>query len=157
VSLPLFERLGELFASLNWQAVPVNGEPIYGVTVRSSAGVEYTLVASTDEIASVLSFFARPPFPVPEHKREEAIGLFARVNFELNDGTWLVDPADGELRFRTAMQCGDSMPSEDHIRRTIGYALVGAEEHMGTIARFCEGQLSKEQAYEAMIFGTPGP
>ncbi|MFT4866867.1 MAG: hypothetical protein ACI9N0_001596 [Ilumatobacter sp.] len=151
VPTTLFEHLTEFFAELGWDAVPVPGEPILGVTVRTASGAENTLVASTDEVARVISFFARPPFAVPEKLRRDIVHLLNDVNFQLNDGTWMVDPADGELRFRTGLQCGSTLPSGEQIRRTAGYALVGIEAHLPVLEDWIAGNIDRDDALERMV------
>ena len=152
----LFEHLQQFFAGLGWEAVPVPGEPILGIAVLAASGTEYTLVASTDEVARVMSFFVRPPFAVPEALREQIVHLLNGVNFQLNDGTWMVDPADGELRFRTGLQCGAELPTDEQIRRTTGYTLVGVEAHLPVIEEWLSGDVDQDEALERMV-GTHRP
>jgi hypothetical protein len=152
-SLPtsLFDYLTEFFAGLGWEAVPVPGEPILGITMRANSGTEYTLVASTDEVARVISFFVRPPFSVPAARREAIVHLLNGVNFQLNDGTWMIDPADGELRFRTALQCGEALPTDEQTRRTAGYTLVGVEAHLPVLEEWLAGDIDQKEALERMV------
>jgi hypothetical protein len=151
VPTSLFDHLTEFFARLGWEAVPVPGEPILGITVSGSSGTEYTLVASTDEVARVISFFVRPPFAVPDALREEIVHLLNDVNFQLNDGTWMVDPSDGELRFRTGLQCGLELPTDEQVRRTAGYTLVGVEAHLPILEDWIAGEIEQSEALQRMV------
>ena len=62
-----------------------------------------------------ISFISRIPINVMEAKKPAVAEFITRINYELVDGNFEMDYADGEIRFRMYIHCGDTIPSADNL------------------------------------------
>ena len=148
---PLFQHLVDFYGRLGWDTNKVPGEPVLGITIASE-GLQYTLVGSANEDGQILSLFCRPPIACPPQKRAATAMLFAHANLDMNDGCWCLDPADGEIRYRMAMQCGAIVVTDKVLRRFNKYTMLAFETWWPAVAAFIAGEADESEAL-ARMFG----
>lgn len=98
----IFEQALALFRFADWNLEPVEGATAASVTYRSGSR-QWVFAIVTNESARTLTAFARPPIACPPERQPAMIDFFNRVNFAAGNGAWVLDPSDGEIRFRVGV------------------------------------------------------
>lgn len=65
----------------------------------------------------------------------EVAGFITRVNYTLNLGNFEMDYSDGELRYKTAVQCFDSIPTQKEIEWLVDIPALMIEKYGDGLAK----------------------
>ena len=98
----------------------------------------------------------------PENKRQMAnMALFlTRANYGLKAGNFEMDCRDGEIRYKTYVDCEDGLPTDNLISNAIGIAVAMVRRYAPGIIQVLVNHMDPEKAVESSEhperFG-PGP
>ena len=85
-------------------------------------------------------------FDVAAARRDEVAHLLARLNWRLVVGSFDIDYADGQVRFRVGIDYSGAELTEPLMRNAIRAAMDAVESHAGNIVRVAAGVASAEEA-----------
>ena len=98
----VFDELKRVFVENQWPFAEVRGAPILVSDLSGVWGTWKFYVQVAAEHDAIL-FYSICPLRVPEELRLEAAHFLTRANYGLASGNFELDFADGEIRFKTAL------------------------------------------------------
>ncbi|MCD1261701.1 YbjN domain-containing protein [Paenibacillus athensensis] len=117
------ERALQAVAAGYLQHVGLPAEPLSASLLRIAYADEagaWTMLVLTDEADQVCIVYSLFPTPVPVERRTELAVFLNAENYDLALGSFELDPADGELRFRTSLDVEGDRLSEALFARLFG-------------------------------------
>jgi hypothetical protein len=94
--------------------------------------------------------YAVLPAHVPEDRRVAMAELLTRANSALAIGSFELHFDDGEVRFRTSLELGQTELTDELIDPLVQACLVTVGDHAGAIAAVLEGTQPPQEAIEAV-------
>lgn len=91
-------------------------------------------------------FYINLGLDVAPGRRDEVARLLTRLNWRLMVGSFDMDYADGNVRFRVAIDFHDGELAENLMRNAILAAMNAIEAHAGALLRVASGAQSAEDA-----------
>ena len=99
----LLADLRTLFRENGWPFSDVRGAPVLLSELSGILG-RWKFYAHVVEEQDLILLYSVCPFRVPEERRSEVSEFLTRVNYGLAAGNFELDFADGEVRYKTALQ-----------------------------------------------------
>lgn len=98
-----------------------------------------------------LVFMSYPLYAEHEDKEQmmQMSDLLTRINYSLMFGCFEMDHRDGEVRFRLAVDCEDSLPSREIVKNSIMRAAATCNRYGNAIVQVMMGVATGEEAYNA--------
>ncbi|GAB4324265.1 MAG: hypothetical protein Kow0010_06050 [Dehalococcoidia bacterium] len=121
----LFDAVKRFFEEGGWDPGPVEGRPsALKMPYRGRSGA-WTCVADVIDEADQVVFFSISPVHAPESRRGAVAEFLTRANYGIILGNFEMDYADGEVRYKTALDVeGDEL--SDALLRNIVLANLQA-------------------------------
>lgn len=94
--------------------------------------------------------FATISLHVEEENRAEMARLLNMINYNLPFGNFEMDEADGEVRFRFAVDCDDCLPSQAVVKDSILIPALMFEKYGDAIAIVLMGFATAQEAYRSL-------
>ena len=144
----LFDRVADYLDANDWRYRVVRESAYYSMDCRiAEASVRVVLdVTEGDQLSRILALSVYPIF-VPENRRVAVLQAMNEINFALVFGCFEMDPADGQIRFRTSVEA-DTDITECMMERVLHGNLASADKHfaalMGTAFGVAEPEGSNE-------------
>ena len=88
------------------------------------------------------------PLVVSEEKRGEIALLLSHINYSLMFGSFEMDPVDGDLRFRNAVDCDNCLPSQEVIQNSLYHSVVSFDRFGDAIVEVLTGESTPEEAFQ---------
>ena len=85
-------------------------------------------------------------FAVPAERRDAVALYLTRANFGLAVGNFELDLDDGELRFKTSIDFGESPLDLEMLRRHVGISLRTVDRYLPGVVSVIDGASPKEAA-----------
>ena len=79
---------------------------------------------------------------------DQAVKFVNRANYGLSYGNFEIDPDDGDIRYKSDLYCGDTIPSFDEIKHTIILGAIMLERYGDPLAKLLFGYCTAEEAVE---------
>ena len=79
----------------------------------------------------------------------EMCDLLTRINYTLMFGCFEMDHNDGEVRFRLAVDCEDSLPSREIVKNSIMRAAATCQRYGNAVVQVIMGVATGEEAFES--------
>lgn len=149
---PIFDAVLALYGVAEWTLEPIEGETIASITYQSGPDA-WVLVAATNEDLRTFVVFARSPESCPPSRVGDVVDLFNRLNFGMTHGAWVVDPSDGEIRFRVGVDLAGRELAGDELGAVTNYVNVTMDTTLAALRAVIAGDADTDSAF-AMIFGT---
>jgi hypothetical protein len=135
--------IARLFESCEWSYDRL--EPGTGLrTSLEGANGIYTCLALVRPNTDMLLVYIYSPTKVPDDKRQEAAEFFTRANYGIPIGNFELDFADGEVRYKTSVDCEGIPEFTEQLAKDLVFA--GAS----TLDRYYPGLMS-------VIYGSATP
>jgi hypothetical protein len=99
----LLADLRALFRENGWPFSDVRGAPVLFSELSGILG-RWKFYAQVVEEQDLILLYSVSPFRVPEERRAEVSEFLTRANYGLAAGNFELDFADGEVRYKTALQ-----------------------------------------------------
>jgi len=99
----LLADLRTLFRENGWPFSDVRGAPVLFSELSGMLG-RWKFYAQVVEEQDLILLYSVCPFRVPEERRSEVSEFLTRANYGLAAGNFELDFADGEVRYKTALQ-----------------------------------------------------
>ncbi len=99
----LLADLRVLFRENGWPFSDVRGAPVLFSELSGTLG-RWKFYAQVVEEQDLILLYSVCPFRVPEERRAEVSEFLTRANYGLAAGNFELDFADGEVRYKTALQ-----------------------------------------------------
>jgi hypothetical protein len=99
----LLTDLRALFRENGWPFSDVRGAPVLFSELSGTLG-RWKFYAQVVEEQDLILLYSVCPFRVPEERRAEVSEFLTRANYGLAAGNFELDFADGEVRYKTALQ-----------------------------------------------------
>jgi hypothetical protein len=99
----LLADLRALFRENGWPFSDVRGAPVLFSELSGILG-RWKFYAQVVEEHDLILLYSVCPFRVPEERRSEVSEFLTRANYGLAAGNFELDFADGEVRYKTALQ-----------------------------------------------------
>lgn len=80
---------------------------------------------------------------------KEMTDLLNRINYTLMFGCFEMDNRDGEVRFRLAVDCEDSLPSREIVKNSIMRAAATCQKYGNAIVQVIMGMATAEEAFNS--------
>lgn len=148
--MTLFDQLVALFRHAGWPIEQVPGENIVSVTYRSGDDRWVFVAAANDDIRTI-TLFARAPEPCPPERMDDMLEFINRVNFALSLGAWVVDLADGEIRFRFGVDMVDRDLTGTELTAVVNYVNASMTAALPALRSLVADTVSPTAAVE-MVF-----
>lgn len=120
-----------------------DGAPLLFLPVSGRNGTYACVVNVADAILRVYSVIG---CHAPEEKRGAMVELLNRVNWHLVIGNFELDAADGEIRFRTALDARGGELTDEMVECTIRANLATVDRYHPAIMTLLWNDLSAEDA-----------
>lgn len=143
---PLFDTLVAFYSTIDWPMSQVPGQTILSTTY-SGQQQQWVFVASSDEAHQAIVMFSRAPLECPEDRIHEVLRLFNHANFAITMGAWVLDPGDGEIRFRVGIDVHDVPVTPELLRRLTLYTVMTMEHYLPGLQGLLSGELDAEEAW----------
>jgi len=108
----------DFLKSQNWQYSEIEGKSLILFGINGENG-NFQCIADIIEETSEFIFFSICGSNVPIEKRSEIIELLNQINFRILLGNFVMDPEDGEIRFRTSVNYNSITPSIKFVENII--------------------------------------
>jgi len=144
----LFDRVAGFLDANDWHynAESEKGYFSMGCRIKEASVRVIIDVFESDEWRRVMTFSIYPVF-VPENRRSAVLEAMNRINHVLVYGNFEMDPADGEIRFRTSVE-SDSDISESMMDRVLNGNLAGSDKHFAALMAVSFGGVAPEGVKE---------
>ena len=131
--------------SINWQYDVEDGIIMFALVLEGE------IPALQFEMRFFESGFTAYAYPGlnAEAERMAAVGEFLhRANFGLRSGNFEIDYEDGQIRYKTNVDCMDALPRENAIARTITVPANMFERYDEALLKVLVGELEPEAAMD---------
>ena len=146
----LFDRVAEYLDLNEWRYSATRESAYFSMDCRiAEASVRVILnVTEGEQLNRILALSVYPIF-VPEKRRVAVLKALNEINFALVFGCFEMDPADGQIRFRTSIE-SDSDITESLIERVLHGNLAAADRHFATLMGATFGVAEPEASNEVV-------
>jgi hypothetical protein len=129
----LFDRVAGYLDANDWHYNAESGKGYFSMGCRiKEASVRVIIdVFESDDWRRVMTFSIYPIF-VSENRRPAVLEAINRMNHGLVYGNLEMDPADGEIRFRTSVESDVDIP-ESMMERVLNGNIAGADKHFSAL------------------------
>ena len=144
----LFDRVAEYLDANDWRYTAHQESGYISMECRiAMASVRVVLtVTEGDRLNRILAFSVYPVF-VPENRRAAVLAAMNEINFRLVSGCFEMDPADGQIRFRTLME-SDADFTDPLLERVLNGYLATADRHFAALMAVMFAVAGQEGANE---------
>jgi len=132
------QALAEFFARDGWQCHTLETYNAIEMGVAGEHG-NYRLVALVDAERSIVRFLIFVEGRVPELRRREVMEFLTRANYGLLLGNFEIDLADGEVRFKNAIDIEDSPLTYEQYHNMLYVALATMDRYFPGLQRVAQG------------------
>ena len=144
----LFERLTGYLDANDWHysADQEKGVVSMGVRLKDTSARVFMEAYESEEWQRVLTFTTYPVY-VPEGRRAAVLETLNRINLRILFGNFEMDPADGEIRFRTTVEAESGL-GDPLFERVLDSNVTCADRHFGALMAVAFGNAAPEAAIE---------
>ena len=128
-----------------WQFAPVAGQSTLAMGFRGQHG-SWMCYSHIDDERNALVIYSVTPKAVPEHARGAMADFLTRANFGLVVGNFELDLSDGETRFKTSIELGQTAPDTQLLRRLLHVNVATLDRYLPGIEGVAEGRMTPAQA-----------
>lgn len=150
----LFDRLVAFYDEAGWPMVQVPNETILSTTYQGERG-QWVFVSSCHEEHGTVTMFSRGPAPAPPERHDELLRLFNQVNFGLTHGAWVLDPTDGEIRFRVGADLRGGTPSDEALQRMTLFTVLTMDQAIPALEALLAGKVDAAGAFQMLFDSAP--
>ncbi len=138
----LFERVAGYLDANDWRhdADTQKGYFSMGCRIKEASVRVIIDVYESDDWRRLLTFSTYPVM-VPEHRRSAVIEALTRINYQLIYGSFEMDLADGEIRFRTVVEAEKEL-DDAMIDRVLNANLSSADRYFAALMTITYGNAS---------------
>lgn len=108
----LLRVLTDFFVAQGWSFSRHAEKPILRFEFAGKNG-NWRCVAQSIPARQQLLFYSVCPVPAPEAKRTAVAEFITRANYGMATGNFEMDFSDGEVRYKTSLECEDVSPIDD--------------------------------------------
>lgn len=98
-----------------------------------------------------IAFLSSLPFTVPTNKQNDALQFLNLVNWHIAVGNLEMDPADGELVFRTSVACAETAITPDMVGTMLMFNLFTCDRFLPALAQVIFANADPEKAFADAI------
>ena len=128
-----------------WQYAPVEGQPTLAMGFRGQNG-SWMCYTHIDEERGVLVIYSVTAKAVPEQARQAMADFLTRANFGLVVGNFEMDLSDGETRFKTSVELGQTEADAQFLRRLLHVNVATLDRYLPGIEGVAQGRTSPMEA-----------
>ena len=138
----LFDRVAGYLDANDWHYTADTEKGFFSMGCRiKDASVRIVIdVFEADDWRRLLTFSTYPVM-VPEHRRSAVIEALTRINYQLIYGSFEMDLADGEIRFRTVVEAEKDL-DDAMIDRVLNANLNAADRYFAALMTITYGNAS---------------
>jgi hypothetical protein len=125
----LLDHLVAFFDDEEWPHERIDGEDIVHLTFRS-AHAEFDCYAQAIEADSLVLFYSRAPFDVPDDRRAAVAELLTRINDGLPIGNFEMSYETGAVRCKTSLDVPPGLLDHRWLQGVVGANLAVMEHHL---------------------------
>jgi len=134
----LLADLRTLFRENGWPFSDVRGAPVLFSELSGILG-RWKFYAHVVEEQDLILLYSVCPFRVPEERRAEVSEYLTRANYGLAAGNFELDLADGEVRYKTALQRHDDGLDAATLKRVVRANGIAMETYLPGIGAVITG------------------
>ena len=135
----LFEQVVAFFEEDGWTFRQVGEHTALEAGVQGENG-RFRLVAVVDGERSIVRFLTFVEGKIPETRRREVMEYLTRANYGLLMGNFEIDLSDGEVRFKSAVDAGESGElTEPQIRSALYLSVATLDRYFPGLQRVIQG------------------
>ena len=140
----LFERVAGYLDTNDWHYTADTENKYFSMGCRiKEASVRIVIdVYEADDWNRLLTF-STYPILVPEHRRAAVVEALTRINYQLIYGSFEMDLADGEVRFRTVVEAEKEL-DDPMIDRVLNANLSAADRYFAALMTITYGNASPD-------------
>lgn len=146
---PVFNTVAAFFEQDGWPVTRLEGRTVLQVAVRTDEH-QWTAFAQADEARSRFIFYSVAPWPAPEDRRAAFAEFLTRVNRGLVIGNFEMDWADGEIRYKSAIDVTGDRISQALVRQVVYPNVRAMGRHLPAMRALRAGELSAAEAAAAV-------
>ena len=130
-----------------WQYAPVEGQSTLAMGFRGRNG-SWMCYAHIDDERGALVIYSVTAKAVPAQGRQGMSGFLTRANFGLVLGNFEMDFSDGETRFKTSVELGQTEANTALLRHLLHVNVATLDRYLPGIEGVAEGRMAPLEAME---------
>lgn len=139
------EAIEQFLDEDDWNYEPMDENGVFRMGVNmdcklKSARVYINVHAESFAVISV------PPIAADDESKERAAEFITRANYGMNIGNFEMDFNDGEIRFKTAVLCSDTIPTYDQVKDCIYLNVITLERYCDAMTMVIYGMMTPDAA-----------
>ena len=129
----LFDRVAEYLDVNDWRYKATRERGHFSMDCQIAEAVVRVVLnlSEDDNVQRILVLSAYPIF-LAEHRRSAVLKIMNEINFTLVNGCFELDPADGQVRFRTSVEA-DTELTQTMMDRVLNGNLSSADRHFAAL------------------------
>ncbi len=128
-----------------WQFAPVEGQSTLAMGFRGQHG-SWMCYAHIDDERGALVIYSVTAKAVPEQGRQLMADFLTRANFGLVLGNFEMDFSDGETRFKTSVELGQTDANTTLLRRLLHVNVATLDRYLPGVEGVAEGRMGPQEA-----------
>lgn len=140
----LREAVEAMLEADGWVFAPVEGQTTLAMGYKGEHGT-WSCYAHVDEARGTFVFYSVTDRPVPDARRLDVAQFLTLANFGLVLGNFELDFSDGETRFKTSAELGDTEPATQLLRPVVYANIAAMDRYLPGIDGVSRGSLTPEE------------
>ena len=91
-----------------------------------------------------------PPIAADDGSIDVTAEFLTRVNYSMNIGNFEMDYSDGEIRYKTAVLCSDTVPTYSQVKDAIYLNIITLERYCDALTMVLYGMITPEAAIKLL-------
>ena len=139
------EAIEEFLTEDDWNYEPMDEYGVFrmGVNLDCKLKSARVFVNVHPESFAVISV---PPIAADEDSKAAAVEFITRANYGMNIGNFEMDYNDGEIRFKTAVLCSDTIPTFEQVKDAIYINVITLERYCDALTMVIYGMMTPDAA-----------
>ena len=143
---PLFEQLSRYLMNVGLVMRQVPNHPMVLITMEGTEDRRWEFVGCTEENLRLVAMWCRFPFVCPPERMPTMCEFIVRGNFQMLQGAFGMDHADGELRFTVSATFADISPSDALLGGMARYVNEVADQFYPSMKAIVDGTTEIDEA-----------
>ena len=149
----IYDAMTEWFRAEDWKFQESDNQPVLMLGFEGQHAT-YACYAQARENEEQFIFYVVAPMKVPEAQRMEIAEFLTRANYGLVLGNFELDFSDGEIRYKTSVDCEDVPVLSSCFRPCVYAGVFTADRYFPGLTAVLYGGSTPEQAV-AMVENQP--
>ena len=129
----------------DWKYVPLDERGIIRMSLSTHSKLK-TLNIFINVCDNCYSVITSLPVGADDNTKAAAAEFITRANYGIMHGNFEMDFDDGEIRYKTSLYCGDTLPTYEQVRQSIYVNTLTVERYGDELLKVLYGFATPEEA-----------